>query len=155
MHTKNFCFKFLCTLSVILDRFWTPLTEKSRKLEGILEGTGQKMTDFANILNRSPEKQKPANPWYIRVCGSGAADRARTGMVLLPRDFKSLVSANSTTAACMHFCLSYHSDFFRVCQAKQTFFAYLAYLVLFQPQYSGINFIFAANFFLIFLKLVL
>ena len=29
----------------------------------------------------------------------GAGDRARTGTVLLPRDFKSLVSANSTTPA--------------------------------------------------------
>ncbi len=31
----------------------------------------------------------------------GAADRGRTGTVLLPRDFKSLVSAYSTTAACV------------------------------------------------------
>ena len=41
-----------------------------------------------------------------KTCGArhahrrcGAADRGRTGTVLLPRDFKSLVSAYSTTAA--------------------------------------------------------
>ena len=35
----------------------------------------------------------------------GAADRDRTGMVSLPRDFKSLASANSTTAASAFTCL--------------------------------------------------
>ena len=38
----------------------------------------------------------PAENGHLK---DGAGDRARTGTVLLPRDFKSLVSTNSTTPA--------------------------------------------------------
>ena len=38
---------------------------------------------------------------FRKLAFFGAADRTRTGTVSLPRDFKSLVSTNSTTAA-MH-----------------------------------------------------
>ena len=46
--------------------------------------------------------------------GVGAADRTWTGTVSLPRDFKSLVSAYSTTAA---FDLKYYTALFIKCQA--------------------------------------
>ena len=39
---------------------------------------------------------------YSLVCAPGAGNRNRTGTALLPRDFKSLVSTNSTTPACKH-----------------------------------------------------
>lgn len=42
-------------------------------------------------------KNSPDPVWGRENIGAG--DRARTGTVLLPRDFKSLVSANSTTPA--------------------------------------------------------
>ena len=46
-------------------------------------------------MTLSAKKQTDGSP---SVC-PGAADRGRTGTVSLPRDFKSLVSACSTTAA--------------------------------------------------------
>ena len=45
------------------------------------------------------EKNKKQGSFYIAPLFFGAADRTRTGTVFLPRDFKSLVSAYSTTAA--------------------------------------------------------
>ena len=46
-----------------------------------------------------PGKEKSPNANRIQAQSRGAAGRTRTGTALLPRDFKSLVSANFTTAA--------------------------------------------------------
>ena len=52
----------------------------------------------------APPRAGSALPWHQKNAPNGrffgAAGRARTDTVSLPRDFKSLASANSTTAAC-------------------------------------------------------
>ena len=50
------------------------------------------------VMRQGDEKTQAL---FRKLAFFGAADRTRTGTVSLPRDFKSLVSTNSTTAA-MH-----------------------------------------------------
>ncbi len=56
----------------------------------------------SELTARSKQKNEASDYSLPRQCG--AANRGRTGTVLLPRDFKSLVSANSTIAALFFVC---------------------------------------------------
>ena len=49
--------------------------------------------------DKDNEDEKKSQALILKACDDDAADRGRTGTDFTPRDFKSLVSAYSTTAA--------------------------------------------------------
>ncbi len=65
----------------------------------LVAGTVHRTVPLLWVRVRSLQRIKAVVNVSFTTAFIGAADRARTGTVLRPRDFKSLVSTNSTTAA--------------------------------------------------------